>query len=1164
MNYHQKCWSLPVFKTIFFILLLAWFWTACDFHEENQQQKPQTSVKLASLPAKGEGNYQAEHVISALAPSVSNPLDHALSLIGLKHSDLVRPLYQEEGYTLACRIPLIDQVAKSPFYLHQWADKTSLSIQKNAKRGLTDIINASVMTINGGVKYKFEQAPGNSFPGGLREAYQYICRKTGNITNKETSIRIQKAGLSEMFDNQLGLLVAAIADASHLARQATAQLTKKELDYLINRPESYFFPDGIRFNFLTAPTHTQSQIVPTTRKIDFVRMYTAALFASNAIDRFHGYIQGLANSDDPANYFSDGLRREGTILELSTPIGEIVILGQGQNEFSKSSALLVDLGGNDRYLGPMAVGHLVPGSVSVVIDIGGNDTYDNKQNKFAQGFGCLSVGMLADFAGNDQYISGDMSQGAGMYGVGVLADFNGKDRYQMGLIGQGFGLFGIGLLVDLDGGDLYVIGGMGQGAGSTMGFGILCDSKGNDKYFADRRRTNGRLRPDKWSHVQGAGLSIRPPDWKKRFSYYGGIGFLSDGDGNDYYYASDGNCMGASYFMSVGALVDHAGNDKYTPQGGNGLGWAVHLSNGILIDRKGDDFYSATHSGGVGSDRSIGFLADYAGDDIYGPSEGYVKQKLMKKYNKMNRKLTEAALNKEIQKRLANLSYGASLKPKGIGILMDYQGNDQYWARNDGRRESLGGVIPPELPENWSHALLLDLGGKDYYFKKDRKNNHFHKYYNHGLFYDTEYNGSETIGKLPLSLKSHVLSKKAQATLNANPLRSEIRNLLDPDLFVRYRVIGKLFKKGSEIIDGLIALLSVSNNEELNLEIIQILDEFIIKRQTHWHPKFETLLKAKAQNVRSYAARKLGLWKVDPAQPALIRAMDEKVASTRSDIIWAIGEIGSHSALELLINAFQTDSSVECRRNAIIGLARGDFEGAKGNAELMDVFFEGLKDPDVVIRTYAASGLYRFGQYPIVLESLFERLSEPNENVYVKRSAARSLILRGVKKAIPLLIETLQYPSIDTFEFYDHDLIKDLAFYCGVDFPKDQRYSYSTWQQWWKENGQNVNINQNIAIMNKINRAFEAKKEDEGISIFENLMALYPENIVIRNRYKRFCYEWINFRLLTQAHITYATFERCLRLQKILVELEPENPKAVAHLVYFRQRLSKLKETVEN
>jgi tetratricopeptide (TPR) repeat protein len=183
-------------------------------------------------------------------------------------------------------------------------------------------------------------------------------------------------------------------------------------------------------------------------------------------------------------------------------------------------------------------------------------------------------------------------------------------------------------------------------------------------------------------------------------------------------------------------------------------------------------------------------------------------------------------------------------------------------------------------------------------------------------------------------------------------------------------------------------------------------------------------------------------------------------------------------------------------------------------------------------------------------------------SVYVQRAAAKSVILNGATEGISVLIETLKYPSIDTFEHYDHELAKDLAFYTGIDFSEEKRYAYTTWNNWWRQNGSQINLKQNLEIMRKINNAFEAAREEEGIAIFEALMMSNPENVVIKNRFQRFCYEWITFKLLTRQEITEDILKRCLRLQEIKVKLDPADAGGFASLAYFHARLREFEEAI--
>jgi tetratricopeptide (TPR) repeat protein len=710
---------------------------------------------------------------------------------------------------------------------------------------------------------------------------------------------------------------------------------------------------------------------------------------------------------------------------------------------------------------------------------------------------------------------------------------------------------------------------MGQGAGSTLGFGGLLDLKGNDKYLADRKKIRGRLVPDEWSHVQGAGLSIRSPDWTTRFSIYGGVGFLSDGAGNDLYFASDGNCMGSSYFMSIGALVDHNGSDKYISENGHGIGFAVHLSNGVLIDRAGDDhYYGKIYTGGVGSDRSVAVLADYNGNDIYGPDENYASALILKESTLQPESRSETTLRKAVQGKMVELSYGSAIKPKAIGLLIDYHGDDRYYANPAEERESVGGVVPPVEPQNWSNAILLDLGGKDYYHKSGRKDNYYFKYMDHGLCYDTEYDDGINVGILPLPYHRRLLeySDSLGPHVRDSANFHDLNDLLNPDLYVRYAAMGRIIQEGMAAIPDLVFILASSTDSELNRDILEILNVHIISsnvKPDHFR-QLEQLLKARDPFVQMFAARKLGYWRVQPARPALVQAAVDNNDSVRTSILWALGQVAAAEVPETLISAASTDPSVKCRRAAVAALSeiakRSTKEQKSWASRLKEVLLKSLSSPDNAIRTFAAKGLRYFVQQQGVDAAMSKRLCD--ESVYVVRAAAKALILNGEKGAIPRLIKTLQYPSIDTFEYYDREIVKDLAFYCGVDFSGEDRYAFSTWNRWWSENGSQVNLKLNLEIMHRIEVAFKASGEQRGLAIFEKLISENPDNIVVRRRYSRFCYEWITFRLLTRKRVGAGILKRCLRLQKKQTELEPGIADHWERLAYFYARLSEFEESV--
>ena len=221
-----------------------------------------------------------------------------------------------------------------------------------------------------------------------------------------------------------------------------------------------------------------------------------------------------------------------------------------------------------------------------------------------------------------------------------------------------------------------------------------------------------------------------------------------------------------------------------------------------------------------------------------------------------------------------------------------------------------------------------------------------------------------------------------------------------------------------------------------------------------------------------------------------------------------------------------------------------------------------ISDPDPIVRKGAAVGLRYIGESRVVIETLKDSLND--ENIYVKRASAKSLALLGQKEGVPVLIDSLEFPSIDTEEYYDQDLVKDIAFYCGTDFPESVRYKSETWNKWWVKNGHEVDIGENLAIMKKIDSAFQQEDEDNGLRILENLLHDYPNNVVIKFRFIKFCQDWITYRLLSQEKITRNTLERSLKLQKKVVELSPEDPKSLARLASFLAKLSRFDDAIKS
>ena len=390
------------------------------------------------------------------------------------------------------------------------------------------------------------------------------------------------------------------------------------------------------------------------RRVRLGKLTAAAGRALAAVDRFVGVVAAL-----PAG----ALDLTGGPLRTLTAAGPVVIGGTEDNVYTRPAALIVDLGGNDRYeAGAGVSSHVLP--VSICIDLKGSDDYAS-----AQGCGVLGLGIVVDVEGDDRYEGGPGAQGCGVAGVGILEDQQGNDRYRAGFAGQGFGLYGIGVLCDRGGDDSYRGDLLVQGAAGPGGAGTLCDGAGDDAYDAGGRYPDFREDGTHFrSMAQGFALGRRPVA-------SGGMGILWDGGGRDLYRA-DYFGQGASHWAGTGILIDRAGDDAYEARR-YAQGSGSHLAAGLLADDAGNDRYTLWGVGqGCGHDLAVGMLLDRSGDDAY---------------------------------RASWLAQGAG-EANGFGVLEDTGGDDAYVAEG----HDVQGYGGPSRGYG-SIGLLIDRGGRDRY-----------------------------------------------------------------------------------------------------------------------------------------------------------------------------------------------------------------------------------------------------------------------------------------------------------------------------------------------------------------------------------------------------------------------------------------------------------------
>jgi hypothetical protein len=364
---------------------------------------------------------------------------------------------------------------------------------------------------------------------------------------------------------------------------------------------------------------------------------------------------------------------DGTILAAGeiSGLGWAVVGGPGDNRYDLAKvAAVLETGGNDEYrlsavtLGPRGV-----------VDLGGNDRYLGHPE---QGIGCGLAGFFVvdDRGGDDRHEGRFGVAGCGVLGVGAVVDRGGNDVYLGETWSQGAGAWGGGILLDLGGDDRFDATTYAQGIGGPRGVGILADLAGRDLYRMDGPAPSIYGVPATFlSFGQGCGIGLRN-------AAFGGVGLLVDAAGDDRYEAGE-FAQGVGYYHGLGGLHDRGGHDRYAADRYS-QGSAAHQAAGILLDDAGDDSYVArTAANQAGAwDQSVAWLVDRAGSDSYqadGLAQGAAANQSI-------------AILLDLGGRDRRIGHGAS-------ILGESGANDYHF------------LEPPPTGGAHSFSLHLDLGG---------------------------------------------------------------------------------------------------------------------------------------------------------------------------------------------------------------------------------------------------------------------------------------------------------------------------------------------------------------------------------------------------------------------------------------------------------------------
>ncbi len=195
--------------------------------------------------------------------------------------------------------------------------------------------------------------------------------------------------------------------------------------------------------------------------------------------------------------------------------------------------------------------------------------------------------------------------------------------------------------------------------------------------------------------------------------------------------------------------------------------------------------------------------------------------------------------------------------------------------------------------------------------------------------------------------------------------------------------------------------------------------------------------------VRENAAWALGMIKDIRAIPSLIAALKDKgdeSSLVRSASAQALGAIKDYQAVEPLIKALRDKDSAVRRRAA---LALGKISDNKA----VEPLILNLKDKDVNVRidTIDAIGMIK---NPRGVEPLIEALND--ENQVVRKGAVAALGNFKDMRVVEPLIEALKEKEL---RYLAASSLRDITGW------KNYTQDYLKWQQWWKQNKENIKMN---------------------------------------------------------------------------------------------------------
>ncbi|MFH1227982.1 MAG: HEAT repeat domain-containing protein [Planctomycetota bacterium] len=911
-------------------------------------------------------------------------INRMLKDTGRTAKDIEQPKWVEPEYSTLGRMPLVDTALANALIMPEIAMYFDEQCKKNAD-GLLGLFTTAEEMADQAV-HKVIPPVQDSHPPTEEEAA--ISKE---IEDNKDIPKEAKYALSLILDSSVRANWSIDRAFKNLSDGERSLIAKLLPQYYLNEKDGKISVSA----YTVEDTGDRVELIWLLQKIDWGEFLQAARIMADAADKARAMLAKAA--------FGPAKNKPDILFDKETSIGRIIIGNTGNNVYTEDAAIIIDLGGDDRYLNN--AGGTRPGkfNVAMVIDAGGNDTYQSED--FCQGCGYLGVGMLVDIKGNDVYTARNFSQATALGGFGFLYDGAGDDTYTADFGGQSCAIFGYSILSERAGNDSYKCNMLGQAGSSTMGVAIMVESAGNDTYQGGGKY--GFYGDTDSAAVQGSAIGMRPWPPQGKFTLYGGIALLSDAAGDDKY-STQAFGQGGSYLFALGMCVDSAGNDFYS---GTDYcqGSGCHLGAAVMIDRSGNDVYTATnHSTGGSLDRAAGVLLDIRGNDSYNSGDGV----------------------------------GYAGKPRGCGIFVDCTGDDKY----------LNGVYgkarPPYAENIQSSTFFLDMGGKDSYHQPQFGDN---KSWQQG-----EWGMSRDWDAVPVNTKDNEWKLMAAITVR-DPLRAIVEGydkVMDKEdsrnTFERFSVFDDIINAGDKAVDIVVALDGTWWNPFTLKDLIDITETLRLKGliKEGDNPKLCRLLLSNNEDIRLigvvYFFRSItSQAKVDKVVTDALseRALKDDSADIRGFAVMALGRTGDAELLPVIEKVLQNKDWV-VRRRAVMAL------GYIKDKKAWDILAELFKTEKAYqVRAQVVAVMGRSG-LPEAIPYLKKAL-QPNKGVYehefVRYYCARSMALgfkdkSGIDEMIGLL-------DADNWIIAEEitGILKELT---GQNIGQDK----AKWQAWWMAN----------------------------------------------------------------------------------------------------------------